>query len=175
MRARTTVHPLLAPGDVVPTVVHGGTWMVTIPASCDVTCDITYLPQHVDAEGTGKAVEAEVIDRLTRAVAADPWFAEHPLTFTWTEDVVPAEMPADHPLVTTALGCAGALGHRGRPAGLDSWHDAATFTRAGTPTFSFGPDGIETAHAVNERVSVGGLVDFSAAIALTMMRWCGVS
>ena len=62
------VHPLLAPGDIVPTIVHGGTWMVTIPASCDVTCDITYLPQHVDAEGTGKAVEAEVIDRLT-----GPW------------------------------------------------------------------------------------------------------
>ena len=108
------VHPLLAPGDIVPTIVHGGTWMVTIPASCAVTADVTYLPQHVDAEGTGKAVEAEVIDRLTQAVAGDPWFAEHPLQFAWSDDVVPAEMPADHPLVTTALGCAAALGHRGR-------------------------------------------------------------
>ena len=116
-----------------------------------------------------------MIDRLTAAVAGDPWFAEHPLRFTWTDDVVPAEMPADHPLVTTALGCAAALGRSGKPAGLDSWHDAATFTRAGTPTFSFGPDGIETAHAVNERVSVGGLVDFTAAVALTTMRWCGVA
>ena len=168
-------HPLLAPGDIVPTIIGGGTWMVTIPASCDLTCDITYLPRHVDADGTGRAVEAEVIDRLTRAVAGDPWFAEHPLTFTWTEDVVPAEMSAAHPLVTTALGAATALGHEGKPAGLDSWHDAATFTRAGTPTFSFGPDGIETAHAVNERVSVAGLTDFVAAIALTMMRWCGVA
>jgi acetylornithine deacetylase len=168
-------HPLLAPGDIVPTIVGGGTWMVTIPASCDLTCDITYLPRHVDADGTGKAVEAEVIDRLTRAVATDPWFAEHPLTFTWTEDVVPAEMPADHPLVTTALGAAAALGREGKPAGLDSWHDAATFTRAGTPTFSFGPDGIETAHAVNERVGVAALTDFTAAVALTMMRWCGVA
>lgn len=168
-------HPLLAPGDIVPTVVRGGTWIVTVPASCDVTCDITYLPQHVDGEGTGKAVEAEVVDRLTRAVAGDPWFAEHPLRFTWSDDVVPAEMPADHPLVKTALGCAGALGRAGKPAGLDSWHDAATFTRAGTPTFSFGPDGIETAHAVNERVGVQALVDFSAAIALTAMRWCGVA
>ena len=168
-------HPLLAPGDIVPTVVSGGTWMVTIPASCDLTCDITYLPGHVDADGTGQAVQAEVTDRLTRAVAGDPWFAEHPLKFTWTEDIVPAEMPADHPLVTAALGAAAALGHEGKPAGLDSWHDAASFTRAGTPTFSFGPDGIETAHAVNERVSVAGLTDFAAAIALTMMRWCGVA
>ncbi len=61
------------------------------------------------------------------------------------------------------------------PAGLNSWHDAATFTRAGTPTFSFGPDGIDTAHAANERVSVGGLVDFSAAVALTLLRWCGAA
>ena len=169
------VHPLLAPGDIVPTIVSGGTWMVTIPASCAVTADIMYLPQHVDAQGTGKAVEAEVIDRLSRAVAGDPWFEEHPLQFTWSDDVVPAEMPADHPLVRTALGCAAALGHRGKPAGLNSWHDAATFTRNGTPTFSFGPDGIDTAHAVNERISVGGLVDFSAAVALTIMRWCGVT
>ena len=168
-------HPLLAPGDIVPTVVQGGTWIVTIPASCSVTADITYLPQHVDAEGTGKAVEDEVIDRLTAAVADDPWFAEHPLRFIWSEDVVPAEMPADHPLVTCALGCAGALGRQGKPSGLDSWHDAATFTHAGTPTFSFGPDGLETAHAVNERVGVGALVDFSAAVALTMLRWCGTA
>ena len=168
-------HPLLAPGDIMPTIVKGGTWMVTYPASCDLTCDITYLPAHVDAEGTGKAVEAEVVDRLTAAVADDPWFAEHPLRFTWSDDVVPAEMPADHPLVATALGCARALGRTGKPAGLDSWHDAATFTAAGTPTFSFGPDGIDSAHAVNECVSVDGLADFTAAIALTAMRWCGVA
>jgi acetylornithine deacetylase len=169
------VHPLLAPGDIVPTVVKGGTWMVTIPDSCTVTADCTYLPGHVDAEGSGKAVEAEIVDRLTRAVEGDPWFAEHPLQFVWSDDVVPAEIPAGHPLVTTALGAAAALGYRGKPAGLNSWHDAATFTRGGTPTFSFGPPGIETAHAVDERIPVAGLVDFSAAIALTVMRWCGVA
>ena len=169
------VHPLLEPGDIVPTVVRGGTWMVTIPAACDLTCDITYLPGHVDAEGTGRAVEAEVVERLTAAVAGDPWFGEHPLSFRWSEDVVPAEMPGDHPLVACALGSAAALGRPGRPAGLNSWHDAATFTRAGTPTFSFGPDGVETAHACDEYVSLAALVDFAAAIALTTMRWCGVA
>ena len=70
---------------------------------------------------------------------------------------------------------AAAVGRSGKPAGLDSWHDAATFTRAGTPTFSFGPDGIETAHAVNERVSVQSLLDFTATVALATMRWCGVT
>lgn len=166
-------HPFLSPGDIVPVIVNGGTWVVTIPAACELTCDITYLPQHVDEEGTGRRVEAEVVEKLTGAVSHDPWFAEHPLEFRWSEDVVPAEMPPDHPLVTTALAVAAALGHEGRPTGLDSWHDAATFTRAGTPTFSFGPDGFGSAHAVDERVSVQGLVDFCAAVAVTAMRWCG--
>jgi acetylornithine deacetylase len=169
------VHPYLAPGDIVPTIVSGGTWMVTIPASCSVTADCTYLPQHVDAEGTGSAVEAEIVSRLTAAVADDPWFAQHPLEFAWSEDVVPAEIPAEHPLVAATLGAAAALGHQGKPSGLNSWHDAATYTRGGTPTFSFGPPGIETAHAVDERVPVAGLVDFSAAIALTLLRWCGAA
>jgi acetylornithine deacetylase len=168
-------HPLLAAGDIVPTIVNGGTWMVTIPASCDVTCDITYLPGHADAEGAGTAVEAEVVDRLTAAVSGDPWFIEHPLRFRWTEDVVPAEMSPGHPLVVIALESAALVGRSGQPTGLDSWHDAATFTAAGTPTFSFGPDGIDTAHAVNERASVQSLLDFTAAVAVMAMRWCGVA
>jgi acetylornithine deacetylase len=166
-------HPLLRPGDIVPTLVKGGTWVVTYPAWCDLTCNITYLPGQVDEAGTGRRVEADVVRGLGEAVAADPWFREHPLVFTWTDDVVPAEMPSGHPLVVTALECAAAVGRTGKPAGLDSWHDAATFTRAGTPTFSFGPEGIETAHAVDERVSVQSLLEYTAAVALAVMRWCG--
>jgi acetylornithine deacetylase len=167
-------HHLLSPGDIVPTVVSGGSWIVTYPASCELTCDVTYLPGHVDAAGTGKPIEDEIVACLEAAASSDPWLREHPLKWSWSCDVVPAEMPADHPLVTTALGCAGAVGRSGRPAGLDSWHDAATFTSSGTPTFSFGPDGFETAHAVDERATIDGLLDYTTAIALTAMRWCGV-
>jgi acetylornithine deacetylase len=168
-------HPLLRPGDIVPTLVHGGTWVVTYPARCELTCNITYLPRHVDEEGTGRRVEADVAAHLNAAVADDPWFSEHPLVFTWTDDIVPAEIPADHPLVKTALASAKRVGRSGAPAGLDSWHDAATFTRAGTPTFSFGPDGIATAHAADEHVSLSGLLDYVAAVALVATRWCGVA
>jgi len=35
-------HPLLSPGDIVPTVVKGGSWIVTYPASCELTCDAMY-------------------------------------------------------------------------------------------------------------------------------------
>jgi acetylornithine deacetylase/succinyl-diaminopimelate desuccinylase-like protein len=77
--------------------------------------------------------------------------------------------------VLTAAAAAGALGRTSRSAGLDSWHDAATFTRFGTPTFSFGPAGTESAHTIDEWTTPDSLVDLAAALALVAMRWCGVA
>jgi acetylornithine deacetylase len=168
-------HPLLSPGDIVPVIVKGGTWDVTYPASCALTCDLTYLPAHVDADGTGTTVEREVRRRIDAAVASDPWFAEHPLQWRWAEDFVPAEMAADHPLVTTVSEAAATLGRTLAVGGLDSWHDAATFTRFGTPTFSFGPEGLESAHTIDEWTTLDSLVDLAAILAVTAMRWCGVA
>lgn len=169
-------HPLLAPGDIVPTTIEGGTWMVTYPERCEMVADITYLPAHVDEDGTGRSVEREVTEWITAATATDPWLARHPPHFHWTVDVVPAEIPADHPLVALALSLATHLGRPGRVSGLDSWHDAATFTRWGhTPSFSFGPRGIMTAHAVDEYVPTDDLVDLAAMVALTAVRWCGIA
>ena len=149
--------------------------MVTYPERCELVVDISYLPGNVDADGTGRAVEREVEAWIAAAAAADPWLAEHPPRFEWTVDVVPAEIPPDHPAVTMALGLGAQLGRPGRISGLDSWHDAATFGRlGGTPSFSYGPGGMMTAHAVDEYVPVDDLVDLAVAAALLAMRWCGV-
>jgi acetylornithine deacetylase len=168
-------HPYLAPADIVPTMIEGGVWIVTYPPACRLICDVTYLPANIDGEGTGKAVERELIDSINAAANADPWLREHPLKWEWMEDIVPAEVPVDHPIVALALEAAASVGRQGRISGLDSWHDAAHFTHwADTPTVSFGPDGIDSAHSVQERVSVDGLVDHCAAVAIAIMRWCGV-
>ena len=168
-------HPVLSPGTIVPTVIKGGSWEITYPAECELVCELMYLPQHLDADGTGMAIEREVQERVDRAAAADPWLAEHPLEWFWDGDVPPGEMPADHPLVELVLGTAAELGRPGKCDGFDSWHDAATFTLADTPTMSFGPGGAETAHAVNEYTPVQDLVDVAATVALATMRWCGVA
>ena len=169
-------HPLLSPGDIVPTIVKGGTWEVTHPETCTVCFDCMYLPGHLDEEGTGKRVEAEIVRAFEAAAGTDPWFDEHPLGYEWRCDVVPAEIPADHPLVTVTLDAGAGLGRPGRAAGLDSWHDAATFTRrGGTPTFSYGGDALATAHTIDEWIAVDDLVDAAAVYALAAMRWCGVA
>lgn len=167
-------HPLLAPPDIVPTLLRAGEWMVTYPDSCVLTCDAQYLPVRVDPAGYGKGVREEITARLTAAAAADPWLAEHPITIEFIAEAAPADVPSDHEIVRLALQTAGELGHEGKISALDSWHDAATYTRFGTPTVSFGPGGFETAHRENERVPVQDLVDHACAVALIAMRFCGV-
>jgi len=116
-------HWCLAPADIVPTIIAGGVWTVTYPPHCPS------LRHPVPAgerrrRGTAKAVEAEVKDWIDAAANADPWLREHPLKWDWMEDIVPAEMPADHPLVGIVLDGAAALGRTGMPRASTSWHDA---------------------------------------------------
>ena len=175
-RTRTEyTHPLLSPGDIVPTVVRGGEWMVTYPSSCELTLDVQYLPAQADEQASGQRVFREVENYLNAAAASDPWLAEHPLRWAWLSEAVSADVASDHPIVETTLGAATAVGRPAKIGGLDSWHDAAVFTRHGTPTISFGPEGIDIAHSVDEYVPVDDLVAHAAAVALVVMRWCGVS
>ena len=169
-------HPLLSPGDIVPTVIKGGTWVVTYPSSCSVRFDCQYLPGHVDADGTGWAVQREIVDWMERAAAADPWFEAHPLEWAWSSDVVAAEMDPEHPLVAITIEAAKDVGREASVAGFDSWHDAATFTRHGhTPTFSFGPSDCNSIHGIDERVRIDDLVDVTATVALSIVRYCGAA
>ncbi len=168
-------HPLLAAGSIVPVTVAGGEWIVTYPREVRLTCDAQYLPAQVGADGYGSPVREEIVRALGAAADSDPWLREHPLDFDFFSEAVPAEIAADHPLVKTALAAAAALGRNGAVSALQSWHDPASFIRGGTPMFSFGPGGFETAHGVDERVPVQDLVDHSAATALTLMRFCGTA
>jgi len=168
-------HPILSPSSVTPTIVRAGEWSVTYPESCTITCDLDYLPVSVDEAGTGRPAQREVEEWVGAVAAADPWLAENPPSWKWIDDCPPAEVPADHGIVTGTLQAAADLGRQGRVTGLDSWHDAATYTLlGGTPTISFGPGQLLIAHSVDEYVPVDDLVDHAAAVALVLMRWCGV-
>ena len=172
---RDCQHPLLAPSDIVPTIVSGGTWVVTYPSSCTLSCDVQYVPAQRDADGGGSRVKAEITDRLNAAVSVDPWFDDHPLEWAWGWGCPPAEMPNDHPLVDVLLEAGARLGRAGRIGGMDSWHDAANFQLHGsTPSLSYGPGDVQRAHSVDECVAIDELVDYAAIMALAIMRYCGV-
>jgi acetylornithine deacetylase len=168
-------HALLSPPGIAPTIISGGNGTFYYPASCDATIAVQYLPGQVDRKGTAARVQAEIVAWVDASTADNAWIAEHPPEWRWLSDFPPREVDPDHELVTTTLDAARDVGRAGHVAGLDSWDDAATFTRfGGTPTISFGPGGHLSAHAVDEFVPVDDLVDHCAASALTVLRWCGV-
>ena len=166
-------HPHLDPSDVVPTMIEGGIFPLTYPPSCKIIFDVSYLPSMVGASGTGEEVEHELRRWVQAAAGADPWLSENELTWGILGDTVAAEMEENHPLVGITLMSGAQLGHPGKVSGLNSWHDASHFTaKANTPTFSYGPRGLESAHAPDERVSVDELVDYCAIVALAATRYC---
>ncbi len=172
-------HPLLKPGELVPTMIAGGEWWVNYPASCEVVVDVTYLPQRGDPDGGWAAgLEREIEAWVGAAARRDPWLAENPPRFEWGTNLAPAEIDPAHPIVACALEAGAAAGRPGAVAALQGWHDAATFTRFGTPTISYGPGGLSNdgetmAHAIDEFVAVDDLVATAKALALIAMRWSG--
>ena len=168
-------HPHLSTGDIVPCVVRSGEWAVTVPAGAELTYHVAHLPAHADPDGWGRPAQREIAEWIARAAAADPWLAEHPPRIVWTPGVPAAEVPDDHPIVETMLGAAAAIGRPGRITGMDSWHDGASFTLAGTPAICFGPGDLNLAHTTDEHVPVDDLVHCAQALAVATMRWCGVA
>lgn len=170
-------HPHLAPADCVPTAIHGGEWMVSHPARCQLELHFEYLPGQADGEGWGALVEREFEAWIARAAAADPWLREHPPEIEWMlGGVPPAEVDKDDPIVHALLGAQRDLGREARLGGLDNWHDGATLIiEAGIPAVNFGPGDIRLAHAADERVPIAELVACSQGIALAAMRFCDVA
>jgi acetylornithine deacetylase len=170
-------HPYLSPADCVPTIVHGGQWIVSYPASCRLDCHLEYLPEQADERGWGSSVEREFADWIGRAAATDPWLAEHPPRIEWTVGgVPPAQVPTDERIVQTALSAVCATDRPARLGGMDNWHDGATLTvEAGIPAICLGPGDIHLAHTASESVPITDLVACAQALALTALRFCTIA
>jgi acetylornithine deacetylase len=172
-------HPHLSAPDIVPTMVSAGEWPVTYPSACTLTTAVMYLPGQADDSGWGSAVRRAVEERLAAVAETDDWLAENPPRLEWwPNSVMPMEIAEDEPIVSTVLAAVGDVGRRGKPAGLDSWYDGATFTLfAGTPSIAFGPAGFDpagatVAHTIDEYVPVDDLVQCAQAIAVAALRFC---
>jgi acetylornithine deacetylase len=175
-------HPLLSRPSLLPTMARSGEWAVTYPASCELTIAVMYVPAQADAEGWGSLVRREVEARISEAARGDDWLAEHHPVFEWWPNaVMPLEIPSDQPVVSELLRASDHVGRPGKLGGLDSWYDGATLTLlGGIPSVGFGPpgfdqQGVSVAHVIDEYVPIDGLVSCAKALAVTAMRFCGVS
>lgn len=170
-------HPLLRPPSIVTTIIKGGEWWVTYPASCEATLDITYLPAQADENGFGTEVEQDLEAAIARACATDEWLAENPPEVEWSVDLPPLEVSPDAAIVQSLARVAATTG---REHELESWFDASAFHRiAGKPAVAFGPYGGRRGerpipHTIDEHVPVEDLVATVEALALAAVDFCGL-
>jgi len=125
-------------------------------------------------EGARRALEVAV----HRAAVADPWLREHPPVIEWWGGQFhPAAIPADHPLpMTLARACAEVSGSEAAWEGMTYGSDMRLLVHVGkTPAVLFGPGDVRQAHTANESVSLSDLRTTVRALALTALRFCGVS
>jgi acetylornithine deacetylase len=175
-------HPYLSRPSLLPTVAHAGEWAVTIPAQCELTVAVMYLPVQADASGWGSDVRREVEGWLATETARDDWLAANQPTVEWQPNgVMPLEIPESEAIVAAVREAGRDVGRPGSLGGLDSWYDGATLTHlAGIPAIGFGPpgfdqDGPSVAHTIDEFVPVDGLVACAQSLAVAAMRFCGTA
>lgn len=166
------VHPLLSTPSIVTTRISGGEFIASVPASCDVDLDVTYLPTNVDSQGYGSEVRREIETHVAAWVTGDPWLREHPPQVSWFQEYPAAEMnPADS-FVQTVLRSAREEGVESRVGGFDSWADAASYSKIGVPAACLGPGNAFRAHSIDEWVSIDELRRCSRILARLIANWC---
>ncbi|NHW36457.1 acetylornithine deacetylase [Paenibacillus aceris] len=172
-------YPGCAPGanTINPAVIEGGRHAAFIADECRLWITVHFYPNE-----TYEEVTKEIEEHIGRVAQSDPWLRDHPPLFKWggssmIEDrgeIFPSlEVDPEHPGVK-ALQASHELVLR-RTAVTDvsaTVTDGGWFGDAGIPAVIYGPGRLEHAHAVNEQISIGQLVDFTKVMLKFIYEWC---
>ena len=153
-------------------VIKGGDWPSTVAGWTELECRIGWPPGESISD-----VKREVETTIMEASKEDSWLRDHPPKIEWFGwSAEPSEQDVNHPIVKLVKGTAEeVLGERvvfaGGSAGLDTRH---FILYGGIPAITFGPEG-ENTHGIDEYVNLDSVIKTSKVLALTLLRWCGVT
>ena len=162
-------YPLSAP--VTLGIFRGGQFTSGVPETCILEGCIEYVPGEASRD-VCKSLEGAVWE----ACRGDEWLLTHKPRVEWFGlRYEPSETDPHHPFVKTAEGCYREMLGRdpeinGFEAGTDMRILANNF---GVPGIMFGPGDIAMAHAPNEYVEIGKLVEAAKVLLLLITEWCG--
>ena len=162
-------YPLSAP--VTLGIFRGGQFTSGVPETCILEGCIEYVPGEASRD-VCKSLEGAVWE----ACRGDEWLLTHKPRVEWFGlRYEPSETDPHHPFVKTAEGCYREMLGRdpeinGFEAGTDMRVLANNF---GVPGIMFGPGDIAMAHAPNEYVEIGKLVEAAKVLLLLITEWCG--
>jgi acetylornithine deacetylase len=157
-------HPLLGPGSVHTSLIHGGQELSSYPERCLVQLERRTVP----GEDAG-LVERQVRELVDEAAAADPELRAE----VRTRLVRPAfEIGTDAEIVRLVGAHAErVLGLVPPVIGWAAWMDSAILDGVGIPTVIFGPGG-EGAHAVVEWVDLASVERCAEVLVAAAQEFC---
>jgi acetylornithine deacetylase len=168
-----------APGvnTINPAVIEGGRHAAFIADRCALWITVHFYPNE-DYEEVTKEIE----EHIQAVASADPWLRENPPEFVWggksmIEDrgeIFPSlEIDPNHPGTSLLANIfENTLSEKPNIGMSSTVTDAGWLGRAGIPTVIFGPGKLEDAHAVNEKVAIQQLLDFTKVMAVFIADWC---
>lgn len=172
-------YPGFPPGSstINPAVIEGGRHPAFIADECRLWITVHFYPNE-----THEQVAQEIEAHLRKVADGDCWLRNNPPTFEWggtsmIEDkgeIFPSlEINSEDPGVKALSRCHAAQFNV--PAIVDyspTVTDGGWLGDAGIQTVIYGPGDLQNAHAVNEKVSIEQLVDFTKVMIRFIYEWC---
>jgi acetylornithine deacetylase len=170
-------HKYLSNPKIVPTIIKGGQFTCTYPETCEVVFDAQYIKANADKSGWGSLVKKEIEDQIEYASQCDPWLKANKPSLKLLQAFPPSEVNESEPIVETVKACSQeAVGITPTFMGNDSNDDSSyLMTLTGTPSICYGPGPFETAHTIDEYVSIDSIVKATKVYVLSIQRWCGIA
>jgi len=144
---RSASHPLVGSPTLSVGVIHGGSQVNIVPASCTIEIDRRLIPgedpRRVFADYRRK------IDKTREEYPDIELELEPPFVEDW-----PLETATDCALVEIASQVLRAHGLDSRPSGVEFGSDASKFGQIAVPGIILGPGSIDQAHTVDEYVDI---------------------
>ncbi|WP_163182597.1 acetylornithine deacetylase [Neobacillus sedimentimangrovi] len=160
-----------------PAVIEGGRHAAFVADKCSLWITVHFYPNE-DYEDIIQEIEQHIM----AVAASDPWLRENPPQFVWGGksmiidhgEVFPSlELDRDHPGTRLLVESYEKMIYQNPIVGMSTTvTDAGWLGRAGIPTSIFGPGKLEDAHAVNEKVEIQQLLDFTKVLAVFIAEWC---
>jgi acetylornithine deacetylase len=160
----------LLPSPVITVIeIKAGDGSITLPGSCEMLVNYTYLPDGYDYFN-------EIISVIKASIENDSWFDDHELQIEKHHDCGPYYNDPKREFATTVKEISGkVLSREVNITGMGCGADARLYANVGQmSTMILGPGNIENAHQPNEFVIVEELVKAVQLYASILVEWCGV-
>jgi formylaminopyrimidine deformylase len=160
-----------------PAVIEGGRHAAFVADRCALWVTVHFYPDEDYEE-----VIMEIEKHIGAVALADPWLRENPPQFVWggksmivdRGEIFPSlEIDVEHPGTKLLADSYAKMSSHNPKVGMSTTvTDAGWLGRAGIPTVIFGPGKLEDAHAVNEKVEIRQLLDFTKVLSVFIAEWC---